>query len=151
MTTRVIRNEGDLSLLIDYLKARKRPYTVDIIAGKHRSVEQNRLQRLWLNEAAEQLGDRTAEELRGFFKLTIGVPMLRAENTAFREKYDAVVRGLPYESKLAIMMEPLDMPVTRLMTTDQHHRYLEQMEQKLMEMGIALTQPLPKDQRRRAA
>lgn len=150
MVTRVVKNADDLALLVDYLKIRRRPYTVDITSGKHRTVDQNRLQRLWLNEAAEQLGDRTAEEIRGYFKLTVGVPMLRAENTAFREKYDAIVRPLPYPQKLAIMMEPLDLPVTRLMTTDQHHRYLEQMCGVLLEMGIALTQPLPKDQRKAA-
>lgn len=148
MVTRVIRNAGDLALLIDFLKARKRPFTVDIRTGKHRTIAQNKLQRLWLNEAAEQLGDRTPEDLRGLFKLEIGVPMLRAENDAFRERYDAFVRGLPYETKIAMMMEPLDMPVTRLMTTEQNRRYLERMEQRLIEMGVALTTPLPKDQRK---
>lgn len=150
MTTRTISNDGDLALLIQYLKARKRPFTVDITAGKRRSDRQNKLQRLWLAEAAEQLGDRTPEELRGEAKLMFGVPILREENTAFREAYDAHVKPLPYDQKLALMMEPLDMPVTRLMTTDQKHRYLERMCQHFLEMGIALTEPMTPEQRRAA-
>jgi hypothetical protein len=141
MTTRVIKSEADLALLIQHLKARPRPYTVDIVKGKHRSTEQNKLQRLWLNEIAEQLGDRTAEEIRGYCKLVFGVPILRAENPAFQERYDAIIRPLPYETKLAIMTEPLDMPVTRLMTTDQKTRYLDAVSQHFLEQGIVLTDP----------
>jgi hypothetical protein len=147
MVTRVIRNDGDLALLVQYLKARKRPYTVDIVNGKHRTNEQNHLQRLWLKEAAEQLGDRTAEELRGECKLTFGVPILRHENEAFREKYDAMVKPLPYPMKLALMMEPFDMAVTRIMTTDQKTRFLEQMQRHFLEQGVALTEPKSKRDR----
>jgi len=145
MVTRVISNADDLALLIDFLKARKRPYTVDIVAGKHRTNEQNHLQRLWLNEAAEQLGDRTAEELRGMCKLQFGVPILRAENTRFREIYDLHVKPLPYERKLALMMEPLDLPVTRLMTTNQKTRYLDDVSRHFIEQGIVLTEPKRKE------
>lgn len=141
MVTRVIKNDGDLALLIDFLKARKRPFTVDIVSGKHRTNEQNHLQRMWLNEAAEQLGDRTAEELRGMCKLQFGVPILRAENTRFREMYDRHVKPRPYEEKLALMMEPLDLPVTRIMTTDQKTRYLDDVSKHFLEQGIVLTEP----------
>ena len=141
MTTRVIRNDEDLALLVRFLKSQKRPFTVDITKGKQRSTEQNKLQRLWLNEIAEQLGDQTPEEVRGYCKLRFGVPILRAENEAFRERYDAVVKPLPYEAKLAIMMEPLDLPVTRLMKTEQTTRYLDAIAQHYAEQGVRLTQP----------
>lgn len=144
MVSRVIRSDGDLALLIDFLKARKRPFTVDIVAGKHRTNEQNRTQRMWLNEAAEQLGDRTAEELRGMCKLQFGVPILRAENTRFCEAYDRLIKPLPYETKLEYMMDPLDFPVTRLMTTNQKTRYLEDMSKHFLEQGIVLTEPKSK-------
>ena len=38
MVTRVIRDEDDITLLVQYLRARKRPYTVDIVSGKHRTT-----------------------------------------------------------------------------------------------------------------
>jgi len=141
MPTRVITNEMDRKLLLRYIATQKLPFSISLTKGRRRTYEQNRLQRLWLSEGAEQLGDRTAEELRGEMKLTIGVPILRAENEDFRTRYDAVVRPLSYEQKLALMMEPLDMPVTRLMTTDQKTRFLDQMAQKLLEQGVVLTDP----------
>lgn len=143
MVTRVIKSETDRKLLYSFLSQRKLPFTVDITSGKHRTVEQNRLQRLWLNEAAGQMG-QPAEELRALCKLTVGVPILRAENEEFRAKYDAVVRPLPYEAKLAIMREPLDLPVTRLMSTEQKTRYLEGIAKLFAEQGVVLTEPKPK-------
>jgi hypothetical protein len=145
VTLRTVRNETDLTLLLRYLKSRKRPFTVEITDGRRRSVEQNRLQRMWVGEIAEQMGDRTPEEVRGYCKLTMGVPILRAENEAFQERYDAVVRPLPYQQKLAIMMEPLDLPVTRIMSADQKTRYLDAISRHFLEQGIALTDPAPRE------
>ena len=140
MTTIVVKNSGDRDRLIRLLQAREMPYTVNLTKGAIRSIEQNRLQRLWVNEAEEQ-GDHTAEEYRAYCKLTLGVPILRAENEAFAEQYDQIVKPLPYEQKLKLMMEPIDFPVTRLMTSKQKSEYLNQMYRLLSEMGILLTDP----------
>lgn len=142
MTQRVIKDEIDRELLYRFLATRPLPFTIDVTLGAHRSTEQNRLQRLWINEAAQQLEGHTAEELRGYCKLTFGVPILRAENEEFREKYDKVVKPLPYETKLALMMEPLDFPVTRLMTTKQKTSYLDAISKHFAEMGVKLTEPV---------
>ena len=148
MSDRIVETEQAREMLHRFIAQQKLPFTVTITAGKHRSTEQNRLQRMWMNEIAEQLGDTTAEEIRGYCKLTIGVPILRAENEAFRLRYDEVVRPLPYERKLAIMMEPLDMPITRLMTTAQKKAYLDAVQRHFAEKGIVLTDP---EDKRRAA
>ena len=140
MSTIVVKSETDRAQLLRLLEHRKPPFTVNLTKGASRSIEQNRLQRLWLNEAAEQ-GDHTAEEYRAYCKLTIGVPILRAENEAFAEQYDRIVKPLPYETKLQLMMEPIDFPVTRLMTTKQKATYLDQMHRLLSEMGFRLTDP----------
>lgn len=141
MTLRTVRTEYERKMLLRLLSGRKLPFSVEITSGRRRSVEQNKLQRLLINEIAEQLGDRTPEQVRAECKLTLGVPILRAENESFRERYDAVVRPLPYEQKLAIMAEPLDLPVTRLMNVDQKHRYLEAIYQHYGEQGLVLTVP----------
>ena len=146
MTSRVIETDSDLDMLGKFLAAHKRPFTVSITKGKKRSIEQNKLQRMWMNEASEQLGDRPPEEVRGECKLTIGVPILRAENESFRERYDAVVRPLPYEQKLALMMEPFDFPVTRLMSTKQKTAYLDEVSRHFAAQGVVLTSP--EDRRR---
>ena len=141
MTTRVIKTATDLDMLTKYLAAHARPFTVNVLKGAKRSDRQNRTQRLWLGEIAEQLDDHTAEEWRAYCKLTIGVPILREQNDKFRERYDAVVKPLTYEQKLALMTEPLDMPVTRIMTTRQKTLYLDAMHQRFAEQGVRLTDP----------
>lgn len=128
-------------MLFRFIESQALPLTVSIGKGGKRSLKQNKLQRQWVNEIAEQLGDQTPEEVRGYCKLTIGVPILRAEHDAFRERYDAIVRPLPYEQKLALMMEPLDFPISRLMTTKQATAYLDGIHRHFSEKGIVLTDP----------
>lgn len=142
MTQLAVRTEDDRKQALKLIGQRKLPFTLSIAKGAPRSLHQNRTQRLWFKEAEEQ-GDMTAEEYRGLCKLTCGVPILRYENEAFRERYDEVVKPLPYEQKLAIMQEPLDLPVTRIMTTAQHARYLDEVYNLLSGQGFQLTQPEP--------
>jgi hypothetical protein len=141
MTQRFLETDYDREMLIRFLATQPLPLTVSLTKGGKRSLKQNRLQRQWLNEIAEQIGDQTPEEVRGYCKLTIGVPILRSEHEMFRERYDAIVRPLPYEQKLALMMEPLDFPVTRLMTTKQATAYLDGVHRHFSEKGIVLTDP----------
>lgn len=116
---------------------------VEIVVRKRqtkRSTDQNRLQRKWLAEAGAQ-GDMTPEEYRGYCKLHFAVPMLRWELPEFRERYDRIIRPLPYEQKLELMQEPLDFPCTRLMNKDQKTRYLDAMYQHFTGLGFRLTDP----------
>jgi hypothetical protein len=141
MASRLIKSEDDRKILIKRIERQKLPFTATIEYGKTRTWRQNRLQRLWLNEIAEQLGDVTPEEVRGLVKLKHGVPLLRAENPAFCAKYDRLIKPLPYEVKLEYMMEPLDFPITRLMKTDQKTRYLDSILKEYSEQGVVLTIP----------
>ena len=118
MTTWAIRSEQDRSNVIKIIGSRQMPCTVIINKGAPRSIEQNKLQRKWLLEAQEQ-GDQTAEEYRGYCKLHFGVPILRNENEEFRESYDKIIQPLLYPMKLEMMMVPLDFSVTRKMNTKQ--------------------------------
>lgn len=141
MATRFLESEGDRRMLIRFLETQPLPLTVSMSKGGKRSLKQNALQRKWVGEIAGQLGDQTLEEVRGYCKLTIGVPILRAENDEFREAYDATVRPLPYELKLKLMMEPFDFAVTRKMNTKQFTAYLDGVHRHFSEKGIALTDP----------
>lgn len=140
METRVIRNNYDKDDFFRLMDGYKLPCTVTIQKGKIRSYEQNKLQRKWLLEAQQQ-GDQTAEEYRGYCKLHFGVPILRNENEIFREKYDRIIRPLDYPTKLECMMLPLDFPITRLMTTGQKHRYLNDVRDHFQGLGFKLTIP----------
>ena len=140
MTSRLIENKVDLTHFLKLPAFVKFPYVLTIEPGKKRSIEQNRLQRLWMMEAEAQ-GDQRAEEYRGYCKLHYGVPILRSENKEFKSAYDKYIRPLDYETKLAMMMVPLDFPVTRLMTTKQKTRYLDEVYQHFSNLGMILTQP----------
>ena len=141
MTTHIIRSAEDMERVARLVGNLKPPLTITVTSGASRSLEQNKLQRLWCMEAAEQLGDRTAEEIRGFCKLHYGVPIMRDGHDDFRETYDRLIKPLPYETKLAFMMEPLDFPITRLMTVGEKSQYLDAMHKGLSELGVKLTEP----------
>ncbi|KAA0970282.1 hypothetical protein FPY71_07080 [Aureimonas fodinaquatilis] len=139
MTTRVITNEIQRDALTALIASRPLPFTAEVVKGKRRSVEQNRLQRRLLNEIAAQT-DQTHEEVRALCKLTIGVPILRAGSELFAEKYDRLIKPMPYERKLEMMAEPIDFPVTRLMNTAQKTAYIEGIYRVFSEQGVIFSE-----------
>jgi hypothetical protein len=138
---RSIETESDREALQKLIAARKIPFTITLTDGKRRSLKQNRLQREWVNQISMQMGDRTAEEVRGYIKLVIGIPILRNENEAFAEEYDRIIKPLAYETKLKLMMVPFDFGVTRLMTTKQLTAYLDEVYKHFTAQGVQLTMP----------
>ena len=118
-----------------------KPQMVEIKAAESvRSLDQNRLQRLWINEAHEHLGWGT-EHIRAYCKLRIGVPILRQTNEEFCKVYDDVIRPLDYEKKLLIMQVPIDLPVTSLMKVKEKAMFLDGMYIELVGLGCILTDP----------
>lgn len=111
------------------------------ILGRQRTLDQNRLQMLWHKEAAQQLGDETAEQKRAYCKLHFGVEILCSESEEFRETYNRVMGSLPYETKLALMAVPFDFPVTRLMKKQQKTDYLNAVREHYESQGVELTIP----------
>lgn len=140
MATHVVKTEPDREAFLKVASSRKLPYTADLRQGAPRTAAQNRLAFQWYREIAEQLGDRETEEVRGECKLTIGVPILRETNEKFREVYDRLLKHLTYEQKIEAMTV-LDIPITRLMTTGELTRYLDEMQRRYGEMGVRLTIP----------
>jgi hypothetical protein len=122
-----------------FIEQHKTPFMVTINSVSHRTVEQNKLQFLWMNEIAAQTG-YTPDEVRAKCKLTIGIPILRAENERFRKAYDALLKPFDYEQKIRVIRE-LDLPVTRAMTKEQFSTYLERIYEQHTAEGYELTQP----------
>lgn len=142
MTTHVVKDTTEYEALLVTLERQKRPFTVDIRKGKHRTVNQNKLQRKWMQEVHDQTDSAfdSPEDVRGYCKLHFGVPIMR-EDSAFRDGYDRIIKPLSYESKIEIMKEPLDFSVTRLMTTEQTTRYLDTIYRHFTDLGLRLTRP----------
>ncbi len=141
MTTRVLHNVSDRDSFVRLVETYKLPCTVSVKKGRDRSHEQNHTAFMWYSEIAEQKGDETPKEIRAYCKLTLGVPILRADSIEFREAYDRIIRPLTYEQKLAMMVEPLDFPVTRLLTTAQMTTYLDAIHGYADGIGVQLTIP----------
>lgn len=138
---RIVDTEQARDMLVKFITGKALPFTASITDGKHRTSDQNRLQRQWVLEISAQLGDQTPEEVRGYCKLHFGVPILRNENDVFRDEYDRVIMPLPYEHKLKLMMVPFDFGVTRIMTTRQKTAFLDTMHRHFSEQGLVLTNP----------
>lgn len=156
MTTRFIETEYDRQAVLRFIENQALPISLTIAKGSKRSTKQNRLSRQWMLDIARDLEGWTAEEARGYCKLHFGIPILRAENEAFALEYDAVVRPLPYETKIKLMMVPFDFGVTRIMSVKQQTAYLDAISRHFSELGVALTDPgdllrHPGDDRRAAA
>jgi len=102
-----------------------------------RSAQQNRLQREWCNQLAKQ-GDNTSEWYRAHSKLHIGIAIMRQDDD-FKDKYDRIIKPLPYEQKMELMAEPFDFPVTRLMNKKQAQQYLDEFQMYWAKQGYILT------------
>jgi hypothetical protein len=140
MAHRIIDSDTDLEAFKVMLDNLAKPFTVEWVQGRDRSKDQNALQFLWATEVANQLGDRTADEVRREWKLHHGVPILREDSADFRELYDRAIKPLPYEMKLQAMGF---IPVTSEMKVRQMVRYLDTVQRECLQQGIRLTDPDP--------
>lgn len=141
MARRVVETEYERRMLIKFIEGHKLPMTATVQAIGKRSAQQNRLNRQWMLDIANQLDGWTAEDARGYCKLHFGIPILRNEDEAFCQEYDAVIRPLPYEMKLKLMKVPFDFGVTRLMSVKQQTAYLDEVNRHFSEQGVILTDP----------
>jgi hypothetical protein len=141
MTRRIIETEYERRQAIRFIEGHKLPMTIGIEAIGKRSARQNRLNRQWMLDIAGQMEGWSAEYTRGYCKLHFGIPILRADDEEFCREYDALVRPLPYEHKIKLMMVPFDFGVTRRMTTKQQTAYLDAVHRHFSEQGVALTDP----------
>lgn len=140
MATRVIRRAEDVDKLANFVAAHTTfPLLVTITKGDARSNQQNRLAQRWFTDVARQNGE-SHEDVRAYCKLRFGVPLLRAENEAFRASYDRAMGHLTYEDKLEAI-KAFDLPVTRLMTVKQMTAFMDEVQRHFLSNGFHLTDP----------
>lgn len=107
---------------------------IEFDLNQKRTLSQNALVNVWYDQIDKQL-NQLPGETRKFCKLTIGVPILRAESEEFRVFYDKALKWQTYEEKLKSMVF---VPITSIMSKEQLSRYAEAMQVKHAEMGIIL-------------
>lgn len=142
MPHRVIDTPSDLQNLMRFFANLSLPITVEWVQGRDRTKEQNALQWLWATEVAQQLGDRTPEDVQDDWRLRHGVPILREDSGEFREMYDACIRPLPYETK-KVALRKLNIAVTSAMKVRQMVRYMDAVQRECLENGFDITDPDP--------
>lgn len=128
MTTIVINSDTSLQTafgLILELYTIHRFVKLSAKTGKDRSIDQNSISHAWYGQLSRELREEDELGWKCFCKLHFGVPILRSEDTEFREAYDQTIKGLTYEQKLISMRF---MPVTSLMSKIQLSKYLEAMQ-----------------------
>lgn len=128
----------DAQGIIRELYMRNRYLKVSITIGKSRSIDQNAILHAWIEQIARELREDDALGWKCFIKLTIGVPILRAEDEQFREAYDQVIKPLSYEKKLISMK---CWPVSSLMTKPQLSALLEATQSEFLKRGVKLEFP----------
>tara|TARA_R110000787_G_scaffold35625_1_gene91341 strand:+ start:4822 stop:5292 length:471 start_codon:yes stop_codon:yes gene_type:complete len=137
----VLRSGPDLQGLFKMLNEFEFDFPLDVQIKKarnDRTLLQNRTQWQHYRDAARQ-GDQTAEEYKCYCKLRFGVPILRRDSEAYREKYDRIIKPLGYEKKLELMATPFDFPVTSAMSVRQHSEFLEKTANHFIGLGFTLT------------
>ena len=140
MPTKIIRNPAHIAALANMLAQRKLPLTVSWAQGASRADAQNRLAQRWFTDVARQLGDVTHNDVRADCKVSFGVPILCAENDAFRAGWAATFGPLGYEGARKAV-KALDVPVTRLMTVAQMTAFMTAVQDHWRGMGLYLTDP----------
>ena len=106
--------------------------------GKARSLDQNAISHAWYEQIERELREDDVLGVKCICKLHHGVPILRAEDEAFRTFYDGALKRLTYEQKIAAMKF---LPVTSLMTKPQLSKYLEAMRDDFRKRGVQLEFP----------
>ena len=140
MPTKIIRDHGHITYLADMLGKLKLPLTVSWAAGASRSGQQNRLAFRWYQDISMQLGDRDVETVRADCKVTFVVPILSADDDAFRADWDRSIGRFTYEGQREIVKR-LQIPVTSLMKVAQMTAYLDAVHGVYAPQGVRLTDP----------
>lgn len=141
MSTHIINSDESAQKFIGVIREQymsHRFLRVSIKTGKDRSLPQNSLTHAWYGQIARELREDDALGWKCYCKLHHGVPILRAEDTEYRETYDAVIKPLSYEQKLIAIRH---WPVTSLMTKDQLSKYAEAMRLDFHGRGVLLEFP----------
>ena len=140
-TFKIMTEQDSIENVIRHIGNMVPPFVVTVKRGKPRTTDQNALAWKWAGEIAAALGDRTSNQIHGYNKLHFGVPIRRETDEDFAEKYDAIIKPLTYEAKIALMQPPIDLPVTRDFKVAEMTRFMDAVREHWAGEGITLTDP----------
>ncbi len=125
----IINSDQRLTLHIDNitkLYKEKKYIRVSVAIGKDRTVDQNRLSFDIYRDLHQAGKFESVTEARAYCKLRFGVGILLDSDPDFKAGMDKLgPYHLTYETKLSMMIEPINLPVTSRMTRKQFSEYVE--------------------------
>ena len=123
---KAIRNDVQRMALVKEISALPLPFQYRLETDL-RTLEQNALSHVWYGQLGKQLREDSPDGWRRFCKLRFGVPIMRAADEGFRDRWDRLIKNrFTYEEKLELMT---DLPVTSLMDPPDMGLYLTAMQQ----------------------
>ncbi len=133
----IINSDRALSDAIGYLREAftRSKFLRMIVREKVRSLNQNDQAHVWYEQISLELREDTPLGVKCISKLNVGVPMMRAIDSDFREFYDKFIRPKPYDDKVDAMKY---VPVTSLMPVDTASQYLEELQRFWAQRGVVL-------------
>lgn len=142
MNTRIIKSAEDLLSLPTDMSKTGFPLTVSWAKGEKRSRPQNQTIHMWFKQIADHQGHE-AGFVKGVCKLTYGLPIMQAENSAWVERWAPLYEPLLdnpslYEQK-ALLFEAL--PMTRQFTSPQMAAFMASVQMAAIKRGVRLTDP----------
>lgn len=140
MPTKIIREPSHIDALAAMLQGRKLPLTVSWVQGASQSDAQRRLSFRWYMDAARQLGDQTAAQVRAECKVVFGAPIVCAGNPEFAAAWNGLRERMSHE-KILEFVEATELPVTSIMLAPQMREYMDAVQRHYTPQGIRLTDP----------
>lgn len=141
VTFKILSERDSIAPAVLHISNMQPPFTVTVKKGKPRSLDQNALAWKWAGEISAWRGDITPNQAHAYNKLHFGVPIRRETDDDFAEKYDRIIKPLPYEAKLALMQPPIDLPVTRDFKAAEMTRFMDDVLAHWTGQGAVLTDP----------
>lgn len=126
----VVNSESALSQCIQSLSeqyAQHHYLRVSVRTGRARTLDQNALAFQLYTDLHRAKPDTfpSVNDARAYCKLHFGVGICR-QDPEFNASYCRLIRDrFSYEEKLALMVEPVDFPVTRIMTKKMFSEFVE--------------------------
>lgn len=135
---RTVNGPSDFPALIAFLGDFPTPFTISVMKGKGRSLDQNALLHKWCGEIARQGEQDDMLGVKADCNIRWGIPILRRDDEAYDRWIDYL--SLTHEQTVFAIRKGL-LPCTRLMTKAQLSEYMNAMQAEYLQQGFKLTDP----------
>ena len=136
---RTISHADDWTRFLAWVADMPMPFTVAVMKGKGRSLDQNALLHKWFGEIARTREGHTLLDVKGECHKKYGVP-IKMSDPQFAWVWSQTGAKLPYEKQCAYLASGV-LNVSSTMTKAQLSQYMDEMSRDFTSQGVTLTQP----------